>query len=198
MPPVAVKDTVTTDGRKDQDMTARKTTTAASANDAIKTVETMVETGKANIEAAVKQSTEVAQKNYEQAVTLMQDNASKASDQVFKGYDELVGFSKDNVEAFVESGNVVKSAVETLNKEITDFTQTSTDKAVAHTKALMGCKTFAEIVQLQNSFAKESFDAYVKQTGKVSEMSMKAANDAFAPIKGRMTAAAEKFGQPAA
>jgi len=182
--------------------TAKKTTAAADttvpAAEALKTVETMVEAGKANFEEAVKQSTDAAQKGYEQAVTMIQDNASKASDQVFKGYDELVSFNKDNVEAYVEAGNVMQKAAENLSKEFTTFAQSSTDKAVAHAKALMGCKTFAEVMQLQNSYAKESFDTYVKQTGKMSELSMKAANDAFAPIKGRMTAAVEKFGKPAA
>ncbi|MCR9257167.1 MAG: phasin family protein [Alphaproteobacteria bacterium] len=181
-------------------MTAAKKTTAANApaTEALKTVETIVEAGKANFEQAVKQGTDAAQKGYEQAVNMMQDNAAKASDQVFKGYDEMVAFNKQNVDAYVEAGNVVQKAVEDLSKEATSFAQSATDKAVAHTKALMGCKTFAEVVQLQNTFAKESFDTYVQQSSKVSELSMKAANDAFAPIKGRMSAAAEKFGKPAA
>ena len=58
--------------------------------------------------------------------------------------------------------------------------------------ALLSVKSFKEAVELQGEIARKSFDKSLSETVKLSEMSLKAANDVFQPIQQQFTAAIEK------
>ena len=55
-----------------------------------------------------------------------------------------------------------------------------------------------EIVDLQSEYAKTSFDNIVSEGTKISEMTVKVANEALEPINARMNAAVEKMSKPVA
>jgi len=63
-------------------------------------------------------------------------------------------------------------------------------------KALLAAKTLREAADLQNDWAKASFDKLVAEGTKVSELSVKVANEAFQPLNARMNVAVEKLFKP--
>ncbi|MCA1998119.1 MAG: phasin family protein, partial [Armatimonadetes bacterium] len=126
------------------------------------------------------------------------EQVEKASEQMMKGYDELAAIAKGNVDALVQSGTVVFKGAEDMSREVAAYARSSFDKSVAAGKAMLSAKSIQEVVELQNSFAKTSFDAFVNEATKLQEMSVKVANEAFAPINARMTATVEKFSKPMA
>jgi phasin family protein len=65
-------------------------------------------------------------------------------------------------------------------------------------KALMGAKTLREAVDLQTDLAKSNFDKFIAESTKLSEMSVKVANEAFEPINARVNVAVEKLLKPIA
>ena len=65
-------------------------------------------------------------------------------------------------------------------------------------KALMGCKTLRDVIDLQADFARSNFDALVAEGTKLSETSFKLTNEAIAPIQARVTVAVEKLTKPIA
>ena len=66
------------------------------------------------------------------------------------------------------------------------------------TKSLFGAKSVDEAVQMQSDFAKQAFDAYVAETGKLGELVNQTSQEAFAPVTARYAAAFEKFLKTAA
>ena len=87
---------------------------------------------------------------------------------------------------------------ETLGKTWMSFTQETMESGAQVAKALLGAKTLREAVDLQTDFAKTSFDKFVGESTKLSEMSVKVANEAFEPINARLNVAVEKLMKPVA
>ncbi len=128
-----------------------------------------------------------------QAVAYTKEKVEKMSKQVFATFEDVVGFQKENVEAFVASSTILTKGFETLSKEIAAFTQAQYEQSVATTKALFAVKSVKELVDLQTEFAKTSFDALVAEATKVSEAGIKVANEAAEPITARVNATVEKL-----
>ena len=78
------------------------------------------------------------------------------------------------------------------------LTQNSMQSSVGAAKAMMGCKTLREVIDLNADFARSNFDALVAEGAKLSEMSMQVANEAIAPIQARVNVAVEKLAKPIA
>lgn len=173
------------------------TTTTAKPR-AAKVIEDATVQAKANIESIVQASQEQAKKHFEQTMAATKDQVEKTSAQVLKGYDEVASFSKQNVEALVEAGSIVAKGVEEIGKEVVAYSQASFDKSVAAGTALLSAKSLREVVDLQNDYAKSSFDAFVAEANRLSELSVKVANEAFAPLSARMNVAVEKLSKPIA
>ena len=166
-----------------------KTYKSATAQDAFQNAETVKDT----VETVVKAGTAAAKASYEQAVQLTKDQVEKASQNFFKGYGELAALGKENLEAFVQSSQIVAKGAETFGKEWMGFAQSAVEQNVA------AAKTLKELVDLQNDWAKKVFDTAVAESAKLSEMGVKTANDAFEPIKTRVNVTVEKlFKQSAA
>lgn len=135
---------------------------------------------------------------FEGIIKAGQEQAEKVGQQLFQGYDDLASFNKQNVDAIVQSSTVVAKGAEEVSKTVAAFAQSSLEQGVAAGKALMGAKTLKDIIDLQAGFAKQSFDAFMAESSKLSELSVKVTNEALAPINARVNATVEKFGKPIA
>ena len=69
---------------------------------------------------------------------------------------------------------------------------------MAGAKALVGCKTVQEAVELQGDLARKSLDQWLSESTKISELAVKVSNEAISPINAKMTDAVEKFVKPMA
>ncbi|HEX2593050.1 MAG TPA: phasin family protein [Rhizomicrobium sp.] len=125
------------------------------------------------IETAMKNGAESLKAGFEKAV---------------KNYDQMVGFGKDTVEAYVKSANVTGKGIETLHNEIYGYSKSSIEGSIAATKALMGAKSVHEAFELQTDYAKTAFDAYVGEMTKITELFTATAKEAFEPLQGRYQA----------
>ncbi len=101
-------------------------------------------------------------------------------------------FAKGNAEAMVESGKIVASGVQHIAKTQFEDGKTAVQVMTADVKEMAAVKSPTELVQLQGKLASRNFDATVAQVSKTTGMWVKLANDAFAPISGRMSVAMEK------
>jgi phasin family protein len=178
-------------------MSAAKTKAAPAA----KQIEDAVAVSKAAIDTVVKAGSEAAGKGYEQAVAMTKEQveaAVKAGTVVFKGYEDVVQFGKDNLDAFVKSSTIVAKGWQDLSKSVFGLAQESVEDAVAASKALLGAKTIKELIDVQSGLAKTSFDKMVAESSRLSEVGVKLAEQAIAPINTRVTAAVEKLVKSAA
>ena len=178
-------------------MTTKKTAAATAAEQ----MEAAVAAGKDNMETVVKATAEAAAMGYEQAVQSTKEHveaAFKAGSDAFKGYEDVSAFNKDNVDALVKSGAVLAKGVQDFNSLWFDFAQTSLEDSIAATKALLGCKTLQQVAEVQSDLVKTSYDKLVAESRKMSDMSVKVAENAAKPIAGRVNVAVDKITKPLA
>ncbi len=88
-------------------------------------------------------------------------------------------FSKGNAEAYVESAKIAGEGFRTIGSEIALYSKKATEESVAATKAIMGSKSIHEAIELQTSFAKLAFSAYVGQLKILNGLFVGTAKDAF-------------------
>ncbi len=137
-------------------------------------------------------------KPIEEAVAATKEQVEKASTAAMKSYDEFAALNKDAVDAYVKAGNVFAKGFEDLGKTVFAFAQSQAETNVNAAKALMSAKTINDVVEIQSDLARTQFDAFVAEGTKVSEMSLKVANETVEPIQAQFNVVVEKMMKPVA
>jgi phasin family protein len=131
-------------------------------------------------------------------VTADAQTRAKASYDKFQAYaGDVTEFTKGNVEAFVESGKILGAGLQDLARGEVEAAKGAFETVTADLKAMAAVKSPTELFKLQGEIARRNFDAAVARASKNAEISMKLANDAFAPLSSRMSVAAERFSNAA-
>jgi phasin family protein len=180
---------------------AKKPTVTAKPAAAPQPVEAAAKAGKESVETVVKAGAEVAAKSVEKAVSAGQDQIAavvKAGGEVFKNCEDIVAYNKENVDAFVKANNIMVKGVQDINKVLFSMAQKNMDESVALTKKLFGCKSVDEAVKLQGDLLKTNYAKALDESRKISDMAVKLAEEASAPLADRMTVAVEKVTKPLA
>jgi phasin family protein len=139
-----------------------------------------------------------AAKSFEQAVSLTQEQVEKASTAFFRGFDEFATIGKQNLDALVAANTLVAKSFEQIGKEVAVYTQSSLESAASAAKALFGAKTLKDVIAVNNDFAKASFESFVANSTKISEIGVKAANEALQPISAQVNVAIGRLKRPIA
>ena len=169
----------------------------AAATKTPKAVEATLETVQDNIETAVEASKEAASGNYEKAYSMMNDRFDLFGKNLFANFENVAEFGKQNMEAVVASSTAWGKGVEGMSKAWMDFLRKSAEENVSATKSIMAAKSVKEAVDLQSSYAKSAYEACVAEGNSLSEMGVKLANDAAAPITERFNATVAKLNKAA-
>lgn len=138
-----------------------------------------------------KQAAKANTETMEQAMTMTKENVEKASQSILKGYDEMTQLSQKNVEAFVAAGNVWAKGAENIGKAYFNMLQVSAEAGAEATQAIFAAKTVKEAVDLQSGFAKSNMETLVSEGKKINDITVKVANEAFAPIQAQMNETVE-------
>ncbi len=108
-------------------------------------------------------------------------------------YEDVIAFHKANFEAAAAASSKLFSGIEELSKEYIGFVSKSMESAVAQAKTAATVKTAAEAMQLQQSFAKTSYETAVAEATKISELGKTIATSVGEPLQVRAKAAYETF-----
>jgi phasin family protein len=189
--------------------TPAKAVKAAEAPKAVKTVtapiaagqqavEAAVAVGKETVDAVVKAGTEAVTKGYDDAVAATKVNVVKASEAAFKGYDDVKVEGQVTFDAVARANAAFTKGVEAFGEEVLAYAQSSVAQNVEAVKALTTAKTFKDVIELQTGFARTSFDQFLAESAKLSELSVKVATETVAPLQDRASVAAKKIWKPLA
>ncbi len=164
-------------------------------------VKTVVKVNQEAVETIVKINTDVAKKGAEKVVAMGEEQfaaATKASADAYKGYEDVIAFSKSNIEAFVKSNEIFSNGFKEINSSIMQLAQANLEETVAVAQKLMGCKSVNEIVEIQSTVAKIQYEKVVAESRKISQQTVKLAESASKPIAERVTVAVETLSKPLA
>lgn len=118
--------------------------------------------------------------------------AKTAMEKGSKGLEDIVDFSKGNLEAIVTSGRVAAKGAQDIAKYSADYGRKSIEDANANAKKFAAVKSPTEFFALQSEVAKTSLDAMVGEASKFAEGYMKLLGEIVQPIQNRYAVAVEK------
>ena len=121
-------------------------------------------------------------------VTAFKDSVEKSMTAI----SEMNAHSKKNLEAVVASVTAATKGAEALGARAIAYSKKTVEDQVAATKTLASAKSVQEVVELQTSFAKTAFEAYVAEVNKMAEAVSASVKEAMAPINERVTAMVER------
>ena len=141
----------------------------------------------------IKTATEGMQKRATVMFGDMNTRAKDAMSKSTKAIEDLVEFSKGNVEAMVASGRVAAKGAEEFAKYSAEYGRSAVEKANATAKQFAAVKSPTEFFQLQGDVAKQALDALVAEGSKFTESYLKLIGEISQPISNRLAVAAEKM-----
>lgn len=110
-----------------------------------------------------------------------------------KSAEQFISFNQGNIEAMVRSSQIVASGLQDLSKQLAANAQAAMDEGMSTFRAFAGVRSIKEVFEMQANFARASVEKAVTQTGQFTEASMKLAEQAYAPLAGRVSVAVESF-----
>lgn len=126
------------------------------------------------------------------AVADAQDRAKAVFEKGNEFASEYGEFAKGNVEALVKSTKILAAGLQDMGKGYVAEGKSAIETMTADVKELAAVKSPADFFKLQGELLRRNFDAAVAAGSKNSEKVVKLANEAFAPIQGRVSLAIEK------
>ena len=120
---------------------------------------------------------------------------NKTMDKAIKTAEEFVSFGQGNIEAIMKSNQIWMTGLQDMSKALAATAQATMEETVSTMKTFAGLRSIKDAIDLQTSFARTSFEKALSESGKMTETSMKLAEQAMAPITARVTVAMEKFGK---
>lgn len=173
-------------------MTTTKKAGAAKVD--VKQIEDAVAAGKQTVEQAVAATKE----HVEQAVAATKEQVEKASTAALKSYEEFATYGKDSFDVASKFNDAVVKGSEEFGKAYYEFLKSSADAGAETAKAMLAAKSLNELVEIQSGFARSSFDNFVNESGKLNEIGVKVATEAFEPVQAHMNATVERMVKPLA
>ncbi len=131
--------------------------------------------------------------SFEKTQAKMKEGMEKA----MKSAEEFVTFSQGNLDAFVKSGQIWVAGVQDISKQVAATAQASFEETLSTFRALTGVKSLKDAVDLQASLARATLEKTVTESSRLTDASMKLAEQTIAPLTARVTLAVEKFARTA-
>lgn len=122
-----------------------------------------------------------------------QPKPTQGAHPLMKTAEQLAQFHQSNVEAFMKSGQIWATGLQDLSKTMATTAQAAFEESMSTFRALSGVKSLKEAFDLQTSYARTSMEKAMTESSKLTESSLRLAEQAAAPLSARVTAAVEVF-----
>jgi phasin family protein len=97
----------------------------------------------------------------------------------------------------VKSGQIWAAGMQDISKQVAATAQASFEETLSTFRALTGVKSLKDAVDLQASLARSTLEKTVSESSRLTDASMKLAEQTIAPLTARVTLAVEKFARTA-
>jgi hypothetical protein len=98
--------------------------------------------------------------------------------------DSLPGFGKDSMDAAMKSFGAVSQSVQAIAAETADFSKKSFEHGAETLEKMLGAKSLDKAVELQSDYLKSSYESFVAQSQRLSELYADLAKQVFKPLEG--------------
>ncbi len=103
----------------------------------------------------------------------------------FPTFPEVNAYWQANADALLGFNATLCKGMEDMTRVAVDMYQQTLEQTVAASKAMMEVRTLPQMLDVQSDYARNVYDLALADSAKLSELSMKVANEAVAPLNAR-------------
>jgi phasin family protein len=98
--------------------------------------------------------------------------------------DEMQKLSKDSMDMAMNSFGAWSKSAQAIATEMADYTKKSVEGSAAAWEKLLGAKTLEKAMEVQSEYVKSSYEDFVAEATKLSELYTGLAKEAYKPFEG--------------
>lgn len=104
---------------------------------------------------------------------------------MMKTFEDFQGIGKEGVEVYVASATAMTKGFQAMAAEAADFSRKSFEKSAQTVEKVLAAKSIDKAFEIQQGYAKETYEAYVGQMNKMGELYLAAAKEAYKPFESK-------------
>ena len=108
---------------------------------------------------------------------------------MIKNFDDIQKLSQSNLDFGVKMMGDWSKGWQAIAAEMSDYTKRSFEEGSATMEKLTSAKSLEQAIEIQSSYAKHAYEAWMQQMNRVSGMYSNLAREAFKPAEKFMQAA---------
>lgn len=122
----------------------------------------------------------------------METSMFKGNKQAEKIAQDATAMGQQQMDALMKSTTIFTKGMEDIIKTCVEIAQASGEKNSSLAKTMMSCKTLNEFTEVQSKLAQSSFDEFMTNLTRISEMSVKLCTECMEPINSQMGKAVKR------
>ncbi|HZP19902.1 MAG TPA: phasin [Bauldia sp.] len=112
----------------------------------------------------------------------LREIAEKSVAQARDAYAKLKSAAEDATGLVENTLETAREGAFSLGVKALDAAKSNSDASFALARDLIGAKTFAEVIEIQSSFARKAFESLTAQAKEFSELTQKVVSDTAKPV----------------
>jgi hypothetical protein len=100
-----------------------------------------------------------------------------------KTFDDMQTFGKQGYEAALASTAAMTKGHQAVAQEVAEFAKKSFEMTSSHVEKAMGARSFERVIEVQQGYAKDAYEAFMANATKIGEIYAAAAKEAFKPYE---------------
>ena len=106
---------------------------------------------------------------------------------MIKSFEDFQAIGKDGFETYVASATAMTKGFQAIAAEPAEFSRKSFEKNTEVFQNAVAAKSFDKVVELQQTYAKEAYEAFVGEVTKIGELYSAAAKEAYKPFESKFS-----------
>jgi phasin family protein len=106
--------------------------------------------------------------------------------------EEIHKLGKDSMEMAMSSFGALSKSAQAIVVEVVDYSKKSVEGSAAAWEKLMGVKSVEKAMEVQSEYLKSSYEGFVAEASKLSELYVDLAKEAYKPFESALAKASMK------
>jgi hypothetical protein len=98
-------------------------------------------------------------------------------------YEDFSKYGKEFADSGLKSFASLSKGAQAIAVEATDYTKKSFEAGSAAVEKLLSAKSFEKVIEIQSDFAKQSYESFVAEVTKISDLYAELAKDTYKPFE---------------
>ena len=116
----------------------------------------------------------------------VRDLAEKGAAQAKDAYAKIKVAAEEASSAFEGAYSTASKGASSLGLKVLETARSNANASFDHAIALLGVKTFSDVIELNTAFLRKQTEAVTAQAKEFGELAQKVTNEAIAPVKAQV------------